>query len=274
MNPAIYIVLVTHNSELELLICLDFLNKQKRKPDSVHIVDSGSQSTQYLENLITHFPITITKTTNVGFAAANNVGLKELEPGSDDLILFINPDTFLPEDFLLNLPQYFSEDEDVGAVGPKLLGFDPQKNRPTGVLDSTGVFRRWYGRWVDRGYGEKETDRYSKEQTMPALCGALFCCRAAALTSLKSPGFDEDFFLYKEDIELSLRLRKKGWKLLYVPDLFAYHCRGWNQAKRNEINYRLKLMSAENEILLYKKHPSFYILWAVLKYFLVRFCRV
>jgi GT2 family glycosyltransferase len=91
-----------------------------------------------------------------------------------------------------------------------------------------------------------------------------------ALLALPGPVFDPDFFLYKEDIELSLRMRKAGWQLLYDPRLLAYHGRGWNK-KRGEMAVKLRCMAAANEILLYKKHPSPYMLWAWMKYLLVRF---
>jgi GT2 family glycosyltransferase len=94
-------------------------------------------------------------------------------------------------------------------------------------------------------------------------------CRKEPLDELGNNVFDEDFFLYKEDIELSLRLRKNGWKLLFDPQLHAFHCRGWN-AERKTVPLQTRLTASRSEILLYKKHPSPYILWAMFKYGLVR----
>ena len=80
--------------------------------------------------------------------------------------------------------------------------------------------------------------------------------------------FDPDFFLYKEDIELCLRIRKTVWKIVYVPGILVYHCRGWG--KRREMPYEQRLLAARSELLLYVKHPSGYMIWAVAKYVLVR----
>jgi GT2 family glycosyltransferase len=97
-------------------------------------------------------------------------------------------------------------------------------------------------------------------------------CRLEALPAVATGQvFDEDFFLYKEDIELSLRLRKNGWKLLYEPKVRAFHCRGWG-GRRREVPLALRLAAARSEVLLYRKHPSPYMLWAVGKYLLVRLC--
>jgi GT2 family glycosyltransferase len=98
------------------------------------------------------------------------------------------------------------------------------------------------------------------------------CCRLRALHQFKGNVFDPDFFLYKEDIELCLRLRASGWTLVYDPRLIAHHCRGW-AGNRQKMSYELRLMAARNEVLLYRKHPGPAMAWALLKLFLVQVCR-
>ncbi|MCI5122334.1 MAG: hypothetical protein D3908_14330, partial [Candidatus Electrothrix sp. AUS4] len=85
--------------------------------------------------------------------------------------------------------------------------------------------------------------------------------------------FDPDFFLYKEDIELSLRIRNLGRRIVYHPAIKVYHCRGWQKDRQN-ISYQQRLIAAKSEVLLYRKHPSVYILWALLKYGLVRWLKI
>ncbi len=110
-------------------------------------------------------------------------------------------------------------------------------------------------------------------ENIPAICGAFMFCRLSAVRSELPALFDESFFMYKEDIELCLRLSAKGWKMHYSPQVRAFHCRGWKDNRR-KISRNLKLMSAENEIKMYQKHPSFYMIWARLKYILVRYLNV
>jgi GT2 family glycosyltransferase len=112
-------------------------------------------------------------------------------------------------------------------------------------------------------------------EEIPAACGAFLFCRKRALEEASlGPGriFDPDFFLYKEDIELCLRIRHAGRKIVYLPDVKVLHCRGWQQ--RKTIARSLRLTAAASELLLYRKHPSPYIIWALAKYLLVRFFRV
>ena len=162
-------------------------------------------------------------------------------------------------------------DPKLAAVGPRLLGFDRERDAPTGLLDSTGIVRAWYGRWRDRGPGEPDDGRYGEPQDLPALCGACLFCRRAALDAVaRAPkvAFDPAFFLYKEDIELCLRLRRAGFRLRYDPALRAHHCRGWQCRATRPC--KLRLVAAANEIRLYRRHPSPYMLWALAKYALVR----
>ena len=150
-----------------------------------------------------------------------------------------------------------------------------QAAQATGLLDSTGIFRKWYGRWYDRGQGEPDRGQFAWPDDVPAACGALLFCRKKALDQVALAGgavFDPDFFLYKEDIELCLRLRKKGWLTRYEPGIKAWHGRGWRQ--RGEMSLALRTAAAKSEIILYRKHPSPYLLWALLKYLAVRLLKV
>ena len=192
-----------------------------------------------------------------------------------EYILFLKPHAIVTEKTLQKTLNVFEENKKIGCVGARLLGFERNSGIPTGLLDSTGIFRKWYGCWYDRSQGEKETGQYSLPEDVPAICGAFLFCRQIMLAQLASDSpdgtalFDPDFFLYKEDIELCLRVRKSGWRIVYHPEIQVYHCRGW-QKNRRKIPYRQRLTAAQSEMLLYTKHPSPYILWALLKYLLVR----
>jgi GT2 family glycosyltransferase len=97
-------------------------------------------------------------------------------------------------------------------------------------------------------------------------------CRLEALRETElapSTVMDPKFFMYKEDIDLSLRLRKQGWKLLFSPQLKAYHCRGWKK-ERSQVPRSLRIQSAKNEIRLHYRLKSPYILYSLLKYVSVK----
>lgn len=263
-------IVVTHNSELVLPRCLEALQQQTQSLDRIILVDSGSKDRSYLADYENSPTVTVLQTENVGYSRANNLGAAQVL-SSCEFLLILNPDTFLESGFVARALAAMRQYPVAGIVSAKLLGYDLGTDKPVDRFDSTGIFRKWYGRWYDRGQGEPDTGQYDIPEEVPGACGALLFCRGAALNDILLPGgaiFDPDFFLYKEDIELCLRLRKSGWKILYQPDCLAWHGRGWNAQRRNIVR-ELRKMAARSEILLYKKHPSPYMIWALSKYFLV-----
>ena len=270
-------IIVTHNSQDVLPQCLDALSQQSTQADII-VVDAGSQDTAYLESYSNSENIQVIFCENIGFSRANNQGYQAVSQ-TTEYILFLNPDAFLTENALQTALTFLQENKQVGCVGGRLLGFDKTNKCPTGLVDSTGVFRKWYGCWYDRSQGEQDTGQHLMQEDVPALCGAFLFCRHSMLKQLaggkghQARIFDPDFFLYKEDIELCLRMRKSGWRLVYQPAIQVYHCRGW-QKQREQIPYNKRLIAARSELILYKKHPSIYVIWALVKYALVRWLKI
>ncbi len=272
MEPHVSVIIVTHNSQKELPLCLESLGRQEGCRLTVVVVDSGSEDPSYLRKLKEKFNITLIETSNIGFSRANNLGFSAV---NDDcqMVVFQNPDTLLPERYLLKAYTLLDAAPEAAVISGVLAGYDFAECKPTLQIDSTGIFRNWYGRWYDRDQGSLISVMKRQRQFLPAVCGALFACRIEALRNLGQYVFDPDFFLYKEDIELSIRLRKNGWKLLFDPALQAFHGRGWNR-KRSAVSLPLRRTAAKSEVLLYKKHPSPYMLWALMKYFMVTIARI
>lgn len=278
------VIIVTHNSQAVLPRCLAALARQTVPPDVLVLVDSGSVDTGYLQPYLDHqtqIEISVLFVENVGFSQANNIGYQTVSQASD-FILFLNPDAFPAPNSIELALAFFADNNNrqAGCIGARLLGFDCDRDLPADRrLDSTGVFRKWYGCWYDRGQGEADSGQYMTREEVPAVCGAFFFCRKSMLEQVAWKGekgkavFDPDFFLYKEDIELCLRIKKAGWWIIYLPEITVHHCRGWQQ-DRQRISYHLRLTAAKSELLLYHKHPSFYMFWALLKYLLVRFLRI
>jgi GT2 family glycosyltransferase len=269
------VVIVTHNSQAVLGRCLAALAAQTAPPVLTALIDSGSDSAEYLQTHCNQPGCIVRFAENIGFSQANNLGWQAVQQEAD-FVLFLNPDAFPFPDSIELACVFLAENEQVGCVGVRLLGFDTAGGQPTGLLDSTGVFRSWYGRWHDRDQGQPDCGQHSQREEVPAVCGAFLLARRTALEQAALPGgavFDPNFFLYKEDIELCLRLRRAGWKIVYLPEAQAHHCRGWQQ-NRKAMPARLRLTAARNEVLLYQKHPSPYILWALAKHAAVRWLRI
>lgn len=270
--PIVSAIIVSHNSAHELPQCLAALENQSGCSLELIVVDSGSTETGYLDQLADRYAFRLIRTSNVGFSQANNIGYQAVSADSK-MVVFLNPDTILPDKYLEKALTLLKNTPEAGVVSGVLVGYDMNSSKPTEYIDSTGVFRKWYGRWYDRDHGVRYAGINRPRQFLPAVCGALLACRPEALAAMSGYIFDPDFFLYKEDIEFSIRLRKHGWKLLFEPQLVAYHGRGWKR-KRRDVHVFLREVASKSEMLLYRKHPSPYMLWAVMKYILVRYVKI
>ena len=246
---------------------------QTHQPLSIVIVYSGSIDHDYLSTYVEdeNFHVVFAE-NDIGFCKGNNIGMKHIDPKSK-YIFFLNPDAFLTPTFIENSINFMENHQECGALTGAVLGYDINENKPTGTYDSTGIFHKWYGKWYDRGQGEKiDSKLYNTTEEVPAICGAVMFCRKKALDSVLIRGeevFDNSFFMYKEDIDLSLRLNKNDWKIMFVPNIIAYHCRGWNH-KRSDVPRIMRISSARNELQIHLRHFSaFGILYSFVKYLMV-----
>ncbi len=163
----------------------------------------------------------IANTTNVGFGAANNQGFRA---GSGRYIVFLNSDTIVPTGTLTELVRFMDERPRAGACSPRLVRPDGHAQPfafggdPTpGYLFVRGwarVFRhRWLHDWETR-----------QIQRVDWVSGACLVARRDALEQIG--GFDERYFLYFEDNDLCLRLRRAGWEVWYNPAVTITHLGG------------------------------------------------
>lgn len=272
MSKSTAVIIVTHNSGKFFGRCMSALAGQSVSPDSVIVIDSGSSDTQYLVSSEISQEYSVDYCENIGFCSANNRAWKKCE--TYDYVLVLNPDAFLSPSFLEEAIAFMEREENgrVGAITGALLGYDIDADRPTMLIDSTGISQRWFGRFHDRDqmHPVAELARYKSPEPVNALCGAVMFCRAEAIRQASRGGelFDPEYFMYKEDIDLSWRLRGAGWKVLFHPALWAYHCRGWKG--RAKASKAARVMSARNELRLFRKHHSPYLIYSALKWSLVR----
>lgn len=263
-SEGITVIIVTHDSELFIEKCVHAIPKDI----PIIIVDSGSKDLSYLDAFKPRCQVMIGG-KEIGFCKANNIGYQALNQ-TCEYLLFLNPDAFLTPTWIEQALQVMENYPQCGALGGTLEGYDITTNQPSGRYDSTGIFRTLYGRWYDRYQGKPIKHHLKDIEEVPALCAALLLCRKEALENVLIRGrevFDESFYMYKEDIDLSLRLKQAGWQILLDPSLHAYHCRGWK--KRSAIPRHLRLCSACNELKIHLRERSFCTIYSLIKYLCV-----
>lgn len=249
------VVIVSYNNQKVLEKAIASLEKQTLLPKKVLIADSGSKDCSYFDSYNKNPRYQAFRAgKEVGFCVANNIAY-HLLPKDCKYVLFQNPDCFLSPNFLEEAQKFMDKHLDVGALTGTLKRYDLEKDMPTGKLDSCGVFCTWYGRWYDRGQGKSESKALTFQQkNLEAICGALMFCRKKALDKVMLANgdiFDSSFFMYKEDIDLSIRIKKAGYSLHYEPSLYAFHCRGWQE--RVKMSRKARFFSAKNEQAIHRK---------------------
>jgi N-acetylglucosaminyl-diphospho-decaprenol L-rhamnosyltransferase len=273
LTPTVGIVTVTYNSAPFFSRFLQSLSAQTQPATRIILVDSGSPDSSFLDLAPSH--ITILRESNLGFAAGSNLGWSLV---SDlDFILFLNPDAFLPPDFLARATAWLVANPTVGMLSPTLLRFDIESGNPLPIVDTTGVIRSRLGLIVERDSGcpLEVLERYQAPNEVPWLCAAVVLARREALEAVLEPTavpnkpqlFDESFFMYKEDTDLAWRIRLAGWSLIHFPALVGYHCRGWQD--RRSMSREIRLLTARNELKMCVKNHSPFVLVAVAKYLVV-----
>lgn len=272
----ISVVIVTYNSKAVIFSCLDRLFELPEVDClEVIVVDGASPDNGYLEEMLGRYPSLrlIRLTENVGFSRANNAGFRASNPHSA-FVLFLNPDAFVPKELLNELSRRMQTPdwEKVAVATPLLLGYSLAEDRPTGRIDSAGIACTWFGRYYDQGQGEVNRGQFFLQGDVTGVCGAFMFCRRSALDEVAHEGavFDERFFMYKEDIELSLRLRKFGWQLKLCSDLVAYHCRGWESNRSRVPSWAIR-HSLLNDWRVWWKFKTYQLPNSVVSFFYLLF---
>jgi GT2 family glycosyltransferase len=161
---------------------------------------------------------------NAGYCGAHNRGIAE---SRGEFVFLANTDLFVAADCVDELVAFFQRRPRAACANGKILRYDLVEDRPTQLLDTAGLSIGRNRRGTDRGEGTDDDGAFDAEEQIFAANGAAFFARRRALEDVAVEGevLDETFFMYKEDLDLSWRLRLAGWECWYVPTARAYHAR-------------------------------------------------
>jgi len=198
----------------------------------------------------------IANQTNLGFGKANNIGLKQ---ASGKYVLLINPDTLVAEDTFEKMIKFFEQNENVGLAGCKILNPDGtlqlacRRSFPgpwTSFTKVTGLSTLFPNSKIFARYNLTYLDE-NKSYEVDAISGSFMMMRKEVYE--KVGGFDEQFFMYGEDLDLCCRIQKAGFKVFYVHSTQIIHYKG-ESTKRSSIDEAKVFYGAMH--LFVKKHLS------------------
>jgi GT2 family glycosyltransferase len=234
--------IVTFNSAVDIVACLESLTTQTFRDFKTHILDNASAD-DTLEKVRGFDVVVVPSKVNTGFAKAHN-DLMRAYPAEYALVL--NPDAVLKPDFIEKIVGALDARPDAASASGKLLRLDGK------TLDSTGIVMLRSQRHLDRGAGEPDLGQFDKAEDVfgPSGAAALYRIKALEAVAVDGQFFDEDFFAYREDADLAWRLRLMGWNSIYVPSAVALHRRRVTPERRAELPAIINYHSVKNRFLL------------------------
>lgn len=266
------IIIINYNSRAVLDDCLESIIQSNFKFNfEVVIVDNNSsESIKQLENKYSNYTF-IYNPINSGFAAGNNIGIKR---STGRNILLLNPDTIVNEDSFDSMISYLDSHEDVGVVGCKIFNKNGELEHSThsfpnlikeffhgnefikNFVKYEGTVARFFRTIVKF----KSFDSYWNHDSVREVDHVTGACMMLKRNVVNQVGLlDESFFLYTEEVEWSYRIRKAGYKSIFLPQSSIIHLFGYSTKQRVQkqtINWLL-VERYRGMLYFFQKHYGF-----------------
>lgn len=277
------VVLVNFNGAEVTLPCIDSLRRSTWKSWFAVIVDNGSSDDSAARLADACGPpvraespqqspppdgaaIWFATGENLGFSGGNNAGIRHALAAGARSVLLLNNDTLVQPDTLEQMVRRLASSQRIGAVTP-LIAFQEPADR---VWSAGGHYSLWIGKARHDGWHLRVDD---PTLAQPRLCtfgtGCALLLRRETLDRVG--GFDDDLFLYNEDVDLSLRIASAGWQIAYEPTARIIHCEAWSTRKASNQFRRVHAIT-RNLLLVHRKHRRWYHAPTFWAWFLLRQC--
>jgi GT2 family glycosyltransferase len=243
------VVIPTYNRVHDLLACLKSLLASEIREDQIIIVDNNSQDDTVQAVNKNHPKVKlIVNEENLGATGASNIGFNyALEKGAD-LILRLDSDTIVADDFLDPLLEAADLDPQIGVLSPKIYFYEP----PDEIWYAGADAHPWHFGAINTHRYEKDAPQNSRQCYVDYVWGACMLIKRKVL--YETGGFDQDFFVYFEEVDFCKRVQEMGFRLFFIPESHVWHKVGssvenawtayhWNKSK----------------VLLYRKHARNFI---------------
>ena len=242
------IVIVNYNVRDLLRDCLASVYDSRGDLSfEVCVVDNGSEDGS-ADMVAEEFPrVRIVRTENRGYAASNNLGLREFGFGDSRdsrssqprYVLLLNPDTVLPPSALADMLAFMEERAQAGVAGPRLVREDGSLDRACRRSFPTPEVALYRMSGLSRLFPRSERfGRYNLTYLPPdvttevdSVVGAFMLIRGEALNQVGL--LDEQFFMYAEDLDLCYRIKQQGWQVWYNAGVTVLHYKGQSSRQRS-----------------------------------------
>lgn len=243
--PQISIVIPNFNGEKYIENCLDSLKEQSFNNLEIIVIDDCSKDAS-LEILNRYQEIRLlVNSDNSGFATSVNRGIKAAQ---GEYVLLLNNDVVVPENFVEKLYEAIAEDEKIFSVSSKMIRYYERDK-----IDDTGDFYNLLGWAYKRGDG-KPVNRLMKRSQVFSTCAGAGLYRKSVFEEIGL--FDEHYFAYMEDVDVSYRGLIHGYKNYYEPEAKCFHIGSATTADGNKYSaFKVKISARNNVYTAWKNMP-------------------
>jgi GT2 family glycosyltransferase len=257
------IIIVSYNAGADLERCLASIRDHPpRATFETVVVDNGSAD-RSVEQARAVGATVVENRSNVGFARANNIGIRASRGAH---LLLLNSDTIVPADAIDRLLGLLARRSDVAVLGPRLVDGSGRVELSFGRM--IGPLAEWRQKRLTTGHARGDPRMSARveqmtrrEQVVDWVSGACLLVRRADAEAIGL--FDERFFMYTEDVDFCAAIRARGRRVLFTPEVEIVHLRGRSRASAPAATEAAYVRS---RLAFYQKHHPF---WApVLRLFL------
>lgn len=256
-KPLVVVVILNWNGHEDTHACLASLHSATYSPLKIIVVDNNS-TRPGIETVVACFPgVSLIKAEkNLGFAKGNNLGIKDALASGASYVVLLNNDTIVSPAFLEPIVRAMESDWRLGAASGTILKHESRKTNEIWYGGGRLSKIRGKGILVDQGRLFNPT-RHDGHETTEFVTGCYLVLKVSAIE--RAGGLDEDFFFGVEDLELSWRLPRHGFRLAYIPASVIWHLGGRSRQYSPAEIYRGYI----SKFLLMKKNFSrpLYCIW-------------
>lgn len=217
-EPFVYIIILNWNGYKDTIECIESIKKITYKNYDILIIDNGSTDNSVTELSKKYPNVTIIENQeNLGYAGGNNIGFKYALKKKAEYTFIINPDSIISETCINELIVKMNDDSSIGMASPKIYFYDKPK-----IIWYAGSKIDWKrGLTPHVGYNEIDNGQFDKYTYTDRVSG---CAVMIKTDLLKRIGFfDERYFLYFEETDLSVRFKKLGYNVAFIPNAKCWH---------------------------------------------------
>lgn len=220
-EPCVYIIILNYNGYSDTIECIKSLELIEYKNYKIVVVDNKStdESVKFIKNFISkNEKINLIESeSNLGFSGGNNLGIEYALMNNAGYICLLNNDTVVEPDFLGPLVNIMETDANIGISGGKIM-YHKNKNI---VWAAGGYIEENKAIGVNYGIDKNENDVIDEIREVTFLTGCLQVIRREVFQNIGL--YDDEYFLYMEDVDFCKRALEHGYKLIYDPNSKIYH---------------------------------------------------